>query len=53
MLGWVIIFFIISIVSGAFGFTRLSEASAGIAEIIFSFFLVLFFVALSLFLVNS
>ena len=48
MLGWVVIFLIISVIAGALGFTRVSAASAGVAEVIFSFFLVLFFVVLAL-----
>ena len=52
MLGWVMLFLIISIISGSLGFSRVSAASAGIAEVIFSFFLVLFFVALSLFIIH-
>ena len=44
MLKWALIFFIISVVAGLFGFTGLSAASAGVAKI-------LFFIAITIFLI--
>lgn len=46
MLRWAIIFFIVAILAGAFGFGGIAAASAGIAQIIFFFFLALFVIAL-------
>jgi uncharacterized membrane protein YtjA (UPF0391 family) len=48
MLKWALFFFIISIVAAAFGFTGISEASAGIAKILFFIFVVVFIVLLVL-----
>lgn len=42
MLKWAVIFLIIAIVAGIFGFTGVSEASASIAKVLFGIFLVLF-----------
>jgi uncharacterized membrane protein YtjA (UPF0391 family) len=39
MLRWAIIFFIISLVTGVLGFAGISEATAGIAKILFYIFL--------------
>ncbi len=39
MLRWSVIFFIIALVSGALGFTGLSEAAGGIAQVLFWIFL--------------
>ena len=39
MLRWAIIFFIISLIAGVLGFTGISEATAGIAKILFYIFL--------------
>lgn len=39
MLRWAIIFFIISLITGVLGFTGISEATAGIAKILFYIFL--------------
>ena len=44
MIKWAIIFFIISLVAGAFGFTGIAAGSAGIAKI-------LFFIAITIFLI--
>lgn len=44
MIKWAIIFFLISLVAGAFGFTGIASGSAGIAKI-------LFFIAIALFLI--
>jgi uncharacterized membrane protein YtjA (UPF0391 family) len=45
MLKWAIIFFIISIVAGVFGFTNISSAAAGVSKFLF-FICVLVFVVL-------
>jgi|JI10StandDraft_1071094.scaffolds.fasta_scaffold81353_5 uncharacterized membrane protein YtjA (UPF0391 family) len=42
LLDWAIIFFILSLVAGYFGFYGLSADTAGIAKILFVVFLVLF-----------
>jgi uncharacterized membrane protein YtjA (UPF0391 family) len=39
MLRWAIIFFIVSLITGVLGFTGISEATAGIAKILFYIFL--------------
>jgi uncharacterized membrane protein YtjA (UPF0391 family) len=41
MLKWALIFFIISIIAGALGFTGIARGAAGIAKILFAIFLVL------------
>ncbi|MGB7258795.1 MAG: DUF1328 domain-containing protein [Pseudolabrys sp.] len=46
MLKWAVVFLIIAIVAGIFGFTGVEEASASIAKILFGIFLVLFVGAL-------
>ena len=46
MLKWAVIFLIIAIVAGLFGFTGLEQASATIAQWLFGIFLVLFLGAL-------
>ena len=46
MLGWAIGFFIVAIVAALFGFGGISEAAAGIAQILFWIFVVLFVVSL-------
>jgi uncharacterized membrane protein YtjA (UPF0391 family) len=35
MLKWALIFFVISLIAGVFGFTGISAATAGIARILF------------------
>ncbi len=42
MLKWAVIFLIIALIAGLFGFTDVEAASAGIAQILFGIFLVLF-----------
>jgi uncharacterized membrane protein YtjA (UPF0391 family) len=42
MLKWAVIFLIIAIIAGIFGFTDVEAASAGIAKILFGIFMVLF-----------
>jgi uncharacterized membrane protein YtjA (UPF0391 family) len=44
MLKWALIFFVISLVAGFFGFSGVSAAAAGIAKI-------LFFIAVALFVI--
>lgn len=44
MLKWAIIFFVISLVAGLFGFTNIAAGARGIAK-------VLFFIALAIFLI--
>jgi uncharacterized membrane protein YtjA (UPF0391 family) len=46
MLGWAIAFFIVAIVAGVFRFGGIASASAGIAQILFFVFIVLFLVAM-------
>jgi uncharacterized membrane protein YtjA (UPF0391 family) len=48
MLKWAVIFLIIAIIAGIFGFTGVQEASATIAQILFGIFLVLFVGALAI-----
>lgn len=44
MIKWAIIFFVISLIAGVFGFTNIAAGARGIAK-------VLFFIALTIFLV--
>jgi uncharacterized membrane protein YtjA (UPF0391 family) len=46
MLYWALVFFIVSLVAGIFGFGGLATATAGIAQILFYVFLVFFVVTL-------
>jgi len=46
MLKWALIFLVIAIIAGIFGFTNLEAASATIAQVLFGIFLVLFLGAL-------
>jgi uncharacterized membrane protein YtjA (UPF0391 family) len=46
MLKWAVVFLIIAIVAGLFGFTGVEAASATIAKVLFGIFLVLFLGAL-------
>lgn len=48
MLRWALIFFLISIFAGLFGFTRISTASAGVARLLFIIFFVAFLALLTL-----
>jgi uncharacterized membrane protein YtjA (UPF0391 family) len=41
MLKWALIFFVISLIAGAFGFTGISAATAGIAKVLFFIFIAL------------
>ncbi|MCB1134586.1 MAG: DUF1328 domain-containing protein [Verrucomicrobiae bacterium] len=46
MLGWVITFIVLALLSGLFGFTAIAGASYGIAKILFFVFLVLLVISL-------
>lgn len=46
MLRWALIFLVVAIVAGIFGFAGLMVAAAGIAKILLYLFLVLFLVSL-------
>jgi uncharacterized membrane protein YtjA (UPF0391 family) len=46
MLYWTLIFLVIALVAGLFGFGGIASASAGIAKILFAIFLVLFIASL-------
>ena len=48
MLKWAVIFLIIAIIAGLFGFTDIAAASATIAQVLFGIFLFLFIGALAL-----
>jgi uncharacterized membrane protein YtjA (UPF0391 family) len=48
ILKWALIFFLISVVAGIFGFTGLSAASADIARVLFYIFGVIFLILLIL-----
>jgi uncharacterized membrane protein YtjA (UPF0391 family) len=41
MLKWALIFFVISIIAGALGFTNVAAGAAGIARILFGLFLII------------
>ena len=46
MLSWALIFFVVAIIAAVFDFGGIASASAGIAQILFFLFLVLFVVSL-------
>ena len=46
MLSWALIFFVVAIIAAIFGFGGIATASAGIAQVLFFLFLVLFVVSL-------
>ena len=46
MLSWIVIFLIIALISGVFGFTGIARTATGIAKIIFYIFLILFLISL-------
>ncbi len=48
MLKWALIFFVVSIIAGALGFTGISQAAGGIARILFFIFVVIFVIFLVL-----
>jgi uncharacterized membrane protein YtjA (UPF0391 family) len=51
MLKWAVVFLIIALIAGLFGFTDVEAASAGIAKILFGIFMLLFLGAVVLGLV--
>ncbi|MBP7064765.1 DUF1328 domain-containing protein [Ferrovibrio sp.] len=46
MLYWAVVFFILALVAGLFGFGGLAATAGGIAQILFFIFLVLFLISL-------
>ncbi len=48
MLRWAILFFVLAIIAGVFGFGGVATASAGIAKTLFVVFLIIFVVTLVL-----
>jgi uncharacterized membrane protein YtjA (UPF0391 family) len=46
MLRWAVIFLVVAIVAGVFGFAGIMVAAAGIAKILFYLFLILFAISL-------
>jgi uncharacterized membrane protein YtjA (UPF0391 family) len=53
MLGWALVFLVVALIAGLFGFTGLAVASAGIAQILFYLFVVLFVVSSLIYLVRG
>lgn len=52
MLRWALIFLLVAIVAGIFGFAGVMVAAAGIAKLLFYVFVVLFLVSLLMSVVN-
>lgn len=52
MLRWALLFLVVAIVAGIFGFAGVMVAAAGIAKLLFYVFLVLFLVSLAMSLVS-
>jgi uncharacterized membrane protein YtjA (UPF0391 family) len=48
MLRWALIFLVVALISAALGFTGIAGAAAGMAQILFWIFLVVFLIALIL-----
>lgn len=48
MLKWAIIFLVISLIAGAFGFTGIARGAATISKVLFAIFLILFLIFLAL-----
>ncbi|MGG5823313.1 DUF1328 domain-containing protein [Falsiroseomonas sp. HW251] len=46
MLYWTLVFLVIALVAGLFGFGGIATASAGIAKILFGIFIILFLASL-------
>lgn len=46
LLYWTAIFFIIALIAGIFGFTKIAEGSADVAKILFFIFIILFILSL-------
>ena len=53
MLRWVVIFLLIAIVAGVFGFTGIAVAAVSIAKTIFFIALIFFFVSLIMHIINK
>ena len=53
MLGWALVFFIVAVIAAVFGFGGIATASAGIAQILFFIFLVIFVVSLIMYFVRG
>jgi uncharacterized membrane protein YtjA (UPF0391 family) len=45
MLGWALVFLVVALIAGLFGFTGIAVASAGIAQILFYIFVALFIIS--------
>jgi uncharacterized membrane protein YtjA (UPF0391 family) len=52
MLRWALLFLVVAIVAGIFGFAGVMVAAAGIAKLLFYVFLVLFVVSLAMSLIS-
>jgi uncharacterized membrane protein YtjA (UPF0391 family) len=52
MLRWTLLFLVVAIVAGIFGFAGVMVAAAGIAKLLFYVFLVLFVVSLAMSVVS-
>lgn len=52
MLRWALLFLVVAIVAGMFGFAGVMVAAAGIAKLLFYVFLVLFVVSLAMSVVS-
>jgi uncharacterized membrane protein YtjA (UPF0391 family) len=52
MLRWALLFLVVAIVAGIFGFAGVMVAAAGIAKLLFYVFLVLFVVSLAMSIVS-
>ncbi|MGG5810343.1 DUF1328 domain-containing protein [Falsiroseomonas sp. CW058] len=46
MLYWTLVFLVVALVAGLFGFGGIASASAGIAQLLFGVFIVLFLISL-------
>lgn len=46
MLYWSLLFFIVALIAGVFGFSGIAAATSGIARILFGIFIVLFLLSL-------
>jgi uncharacterized membrane protein YtjA (UPF0391 family) len=53
MLGWALVFLVVALIAGLLGFTGLAVASAGIAQILFYIFVVLFVVSSLIYLIRG
>lgn len=48
LLNWALLFLVVSLIAGLFGFTKLAVGAAGIARVLFGLFLIIFLVLLVL-----